>query len=246
MQMPHALIPEVDGGLGWDVWIDPAFDRYFAKTILRIVKLVNRRGMVRYIATYRGAWYRFVKETNRIAGLDDRMEWIADHLDDSTLYVSFSDRLEAQKFVADMNSLAASVSLAASESDDAASLARQAHAQLHVRTDYPERLTFRHKDGWERSGYGWLVMVYPQLRDPAKVEVWMRKRLESRYWPAVWQPGSTPQFCRKSYRYWHLKAEQWQLLFDQSRETDGLLIVHFHMKTDLEAFDRAYGPSSLL
>jgi len=240
------LIPSSEGGLGWDVHVRCAPDSYDALTILRMVKLVNRRGMVRYFYPHDGKWYRFVKQVERIARIDDRLEWVEEQLADDDLYVSFSDRLEARKFVADLNSLSTSVIPAASKADIAAKAARFALAQEYARTDYPPNLTFRRNDGWERSGNGWLVMVSPQLHDPAKVETWMRKNLESRYWPAVWQPGGAPQLLRKSYRYWHLKAADWQTLFDRCRDTGCLLIVHFHMKTDLEAFDRTYGPSSLL
>jgi len=244
------LIPSVDGGLGWDVHVSCHPDRYDAVTILRMVKLVNRRGMVRFFYPHDGKWYKFVKEPERIAGVDDRLEWVEEQLADDDLHVSFSDRFEARKFAFDLNSLGSSAISVPSEGQlaarEKARAKRRMIADQHVRADYPASLTFEDTDGWQRQGFAWMIMIHPTHHDPAVIEVWMRRKLESRYWPAVWTPGQAPRLIKKSYRYWHLKAAQWQTLISLSRATNSLLIVHFMLKTDLQAFDRAYGPSSLL
>ena len=244
------LIPSVDGGLDWDVHVCCCPDRYDAVTILRMVKLVNRRGMVRFFYPLDGGWHKFVKQPERIAGVDDRLEWVEEQLADNDLHVSFSDRFEARKFAFDLNSLGSSTISAPSEAElasrERARAERRMIADQHVRNDYPASLTFECKDGWQRQGFAWLVMIHPHHHDPAKIEAWMRKKLEGRYWPAVWLPGQAPRLIKKSYRYWHLRAAQWQTLINLSRATDSLLIVHFMLKTDIKAFDRAYGPSSLL
>jgi hypothetical protein len=247
------IVPEDCDGLGWDVRV-PFDGLYDALAVKRMVKLVNRRGRVRWITratdsrTGEIRWSVFQPPRTKIAGLDELVEFIEEAvgvLAPDGLHVSFEDRFEARRFQRDLADLA----LTADEETQAKALevARFKAVQALRRDDYPEPLRFTRKEGsGDIRGYQWLQMVEPASQDAAIIEAWMRRNLESRYWAASWQPGERVSPVKLSLRYWHLKAEQWQRLMDQSRtEPARLLIVHFLLPTDYHAFDRRFGPSSL-
>lgn len=247
------IVPETDCGLGWDVRV-PFDGLYDAKSVKRMVKLINRRGRVRWLTrstehrSKEAVWRLFQRPIEKISGLDELVDFIEAGMGATFpdgLYVSFEDRFEARKFQRDLADLALTTEEAVQAQEVQA--ARLTAIQAMQRHDYPEPLRFASKQGTHvTTGYRWLQMVTPSDQDAAFIETWMRRNLESRYWAASWQPGEWVSPIKLSLRYWHLKAEQWQRLIDQGQaEPNRLLIVHFLLPTDYRAFDAKFGPSSL-
>lgn len=239
-----SIIPESDGGLGWDVRVPRASERYDAKTIIRMVKLVNRRGRVRYMEIYDDEWAYFRRNPVPISGLDERLEFVSEALSSNALWISFEDPREARKFLSDLESLR--ISPDEQSRIEIEMERRRSIALSYARHDYPPALHFTGKAFWSVTGYKWLLMVSPANQEAAVVNSWMRHNMESRYWPAAWRPGEPPTLVKLSWRYWHLKVEQWRSLLDRCKASDEMLIVHFMLQTDYQKFDRQFGPSKFI
>lgn len=105
------IVPAEHGGHGLDVEVPPDPRRYDARTIISMVKLVNRRGTARFVCRIVSKldgevmWAVWKKPKERIPGYNEQREWVEESILEDRLFVSFSDRFEAERFCADLQSI---------------------------------------------------------------------------------------------------------------------------------------------
>jgi hypothetical protein len=220
----------------WDVEVPRHLSRYDAKSIQSIVKLINRRGRVRWFEVWPdGREWRYTESIfGNVEGEDDLSAFLANLLEKQTknrLVVNFDDRSDARAFKRELNQLNMSP-LALKELKDEDARRREIAAK-HLPKSYPPG---RHK---------WVVMVNAARQDANQIDAWMRKHIHERYRVAVWRSDGALEFERSGYRYWRLTPEQWRNQIEKLGPDDKLL-VDFAFDHDQATFDARYGPAQFI
>lgn len=242
------LLANSEEAFEWDVAVPFDPNRYDARTIISMVKLVNRRGRVRWFQQMLdGNEWRWEGSRYNVKGEDDLPTFVDEALHQrfkGRLVVSFEDRSDARAFAHDLDRL--SVTPEASEQlrkvqQRKAKLGRKLVAHL-TPPAYPESIRFAKADGWgDYVALVWVTMVEPRELQALEIDKWMRRHVRERYWAGVWKPGTGPLMAKLNWRYWRLSPNDWQWLID-SKGADNFIIVNFYNRDDSLAFDAKYGP----
>ncbi|NWK97945.1 hypothetical protein DM806_20235 [Sphingobium lactosutens] len=250
---PKRLISVEDEGLGWDVHLPHNPSCYGSEMILRMVKLINRRGRVRFFQKDKtGKFWRWEDHPDNAKGEEDLPSFLRDAVDlisQCELVISFEDQKEAHKLVRDLSP--AQLTPAVQHGIEQEQKRRLSLYNKHSRQDYPRPLRFvaRTKQAFAPvlMGVGWMVMVDASEGNAAEIHRWMTRNMEERIWAGVWNGIDGVELARNSWRYHRLSVSDWQGLIDKCRaDPSNLLIVHFFFKGDLARFDKRYGPSQFL
>lgn len=243
-------------GFGWDVTVpyDPA--RYDAKTIVRMVKQVNRRGRVRYFELWDdGDENRWEPHPDPIKGVDYLEDFIREILEPDTpvgrmkaisrLVVSFDDKSDARAFARDLEQLV--IAPAAKNRMLNELQAARRNANSHTPDSYPPHVMIKQPVGMADAGGGyWVALVKPLDQNPHEIATWFKRNIKWRYWACTWRPSTDPIMAQLSWRYWRLSVVQWQALIATSANQASYLLIDFADMADARAFDNRFGPAQFV
>lgn len=247
------VIPAAAGGLGYDVQVPRDYDRYDGRTIKRMVKLVNRRGRVRWIC--RGiSWlsnqleHHVFEKQQKIAGVDDLAAFIDAKMEEPGehgLFVSFEDRFEARRFKRDLDALVVPDDVAAQIAEERAR--RERIAAKH-RLDLPQHSTWAEWNRFRQSHVPepkWRMMVKPAQLNAERFDQWLMAR-RSHFQTALWKPGKEPILIRGSLKRGAFAVADWQKVRARCEREQLHLLFFFQIEEYGEEFERTYGPGQFL
>lgn len=258
--LPHLgrLLANSDDAFEWDVAVPFDPNRYGARTIISMVKLVNRRGRVRWFERQTdGTEWRHPRPRVVVKADGDDRTFVADILDrvsGSVLIISFEDRTEARAFVRDLGRLSVLPKARQQFLEDRRQLRKETLREEKFVACAPPELYpsgdwFKGVRSAETAfGPYWATMLNTHRHTAAEVDSWMCANVKGRYFAGTWQAikyawqkvPNPPKMVKLSWRYWRLTFLQWHRLLEKADQRN-LLVVNFIDHRDFLAFDGQYG-----